>query len=51
MSDVGWLFVAMLAVWVGIGAYLVSIALRQRALERRIEQVGIDRNSGTNSQT
>ena len=51
MSDLGWLFVAMLAVWVGIGLYLLSIALRQRALEQRLEHLDRAENDGTNSQT
>ncbi len=36
MSDLAWLFVAFAAVWVGIGAYLFSIAARQARLERRL---------------
>jgi CcmD family protein len=51
MDNVGWLFAAMLAVWVGIGLYLLSIALRQRALERRLAQLDRAENDGTNSQT
>ncbi|HVL65243.1 MAG TPA: CcmD family protein [Actinomycetota bacterium] len=39
MSDVAWLFVAFLAVWAGIGAYLFTIAARQRRLERRLEDL------------
>jgi CcmD family protein len=39
MSDVAWLFVAFLAVWIGIGGYLVTIASRQRRLERRVEEL------------
>lgn len=39
MSDVGWLFVAFIAVWVGIGGYLFSIGARQRKLERRVQQL------------
>ena len=39
MSDVAWLFVAFMAVWVSIGAYVLSIGLRQRALERRLKQI------------
>ena len=40
MSEVAWLFVAFAAVWVALGAYLVSIAARQRRLERRLEELG-----------
>jgi CcmD family protein len=39
VSDLSWLFVAFMAVWVGIGIYAASIYLRQRALERRIKQI------------
>lgn len=39
MSDVAWLFVAFMAVWVALGAYLLSINARQRRLERRLEDL------------
>lgn len=39
MSDIAWLFVAFAAVWVGIGAYLVSLSARQRRLERRLQEL------------
>lgn len=39
MSDITWLFIAFGAVWVAIGGYLLSIQLRQKDLERRIEQL------------
>ena len=39
MSDIAWLFVAFLAVWLGIGAYLLSIGVRQRKLERKLEEI------------
>ncbi|HEX2051326.1 MAG TPA: CcmD family protein [Actinomycetota bacterium] len=42
MSDVAWLFVAFLAVWAGLGAYLASLAARQRRLERRLDEVARD---------
>jgi CcmD family protein len=45
VSDVAWLFVAFAAVWVAIGGYLLSIAARQRRLERRLEDVA--RRSGS----
>jgi CcmD family protein len=44
MSDLAWLFVALAAVWAGIGAYLVSIGVRQHRLERRLREVS--RRSG-----
>jgi CcmD family protein len=40
MSDIAWLFVAFAAVWVAIGAYLLSITARQRQLERRLKDLG-----------
>lgn len=40
MSDVAWLFVAFSAVWIALGAYLLSIAARQRRLERRLDELG-----------
>ena len=39
MSDVAWLFVAFAAVWVALGAYLLSIAARQKRLERRLDDL------------
>lgn len=39
MSDVAWLFVAFLAVWVAIGGYLLTLGVRQRRLERRLEDL------------
>jgi CcmD family protein len=39
VSDLAWLFVAFAAVWVAIGGYLVTIAARQRRLERRLDEV------------
>ena len=39
MSEVAWLFVAFSAVWVALGAYLVSISTRQKRLERRLEEL------------
>lgn len=39
MSDVGWLFVAFAVVWVAIGGYLLSLQVRQKELERRVEQL------------
>ena len=39
MNDLAWLFVAFAAVWVAIGGYLVTIAARQRRLERSLEEL------------
>lgn len=39
MSEVAWLFVALAAVWAGIGVYLLSISARQRALERKLDDL------------
>jgi CcmD family protein len=39
VSDVAWLFIAFAAVWGLIGGYLLSIGLRQRNLERRLEEL------------
>jgi CcmD family protein len=40
VSDLGWLFVAFAALWGAIGAYVVSLGVRQRRLERRIDELG-----------
>jgi CcmD family protein len=39
VSDLAWLAIAFLAVWAGIGAYLLSIGARQRRLERRFAEL------------
>lgn len=39
MSDVVWLFIAFLAVWVGLGAYLFTLGSRQKKLERRLKDL------------
>jgi CcmD family protein len=39
MSELGWVFVAFLAVWIGIGVYALTLGARQRKLERRIEEL------------
>jgi CcmD family protein len=39
VSDIAWLFVAFAAVWVAIGAYLLTMTSRQRRLEQRVEDV------------
>ncbi|HEV2755835.1 MAG TPA: CcmD family protein [Actinomycetota bacterium] len=42
MSDVAWLFVAFTAVWIALGAYMASIATRQKRLERRLDDLSGD---------
>jgi CcmD family protein len=39
MSDITWMFIAFMAVWIGIGAYLLSISVRQRRIEKRLESL------------
>lgn len=39
MSDIAWLAIAFGAVWLAIGGYLLSLQIRQKDLERRIEQL------------
>ena len=39
MSTLTWLFIAFMAVWLGIGVYLLSIAVRQRRLEQRVQEL------------
>ncbi|MEA2506135.1 MAG: hypothetical protein QOH48_753 [Actinomycetota bacterium] len=39
MSNLGWLFVAVMIVWLAIGLYLVTLSARQRKLETRIGQL------------
>jgi CcmD family protein len=39
MSDITWLAIAFGAVWIVIGTYLLSLQVRQRDLERRVEQL------------
>jgi CcmD family protein len=39
MSDVAWLAIAFLAVWIGIGGYLAILGTRQRSLEQRIQDI------------
>jgi CcmD family protein len=45
MSDVAWLAVAFLAVWIGIGGYLAILGARQRSLEHRIHDIEARRGS------
>jgi CcmD family protein len=42
MSTLTWMFIAFMAVWVGIGAYLLSIAVRQHRLEQRMDNLTKD---------
>jgi CcmD family protein len=39
MSNLAWLFVAVMIVWIAIGAYLVSLSFRQRRLEARMTEI------------
>ena len=39
MSDTAWLFVAVMVVWVALGAYLYSIAVRQKKVDRRLDEL------------
>lgn len=39
MSDLAWLAIAFLAVWAGIGGYLLSLGARQRTLEHRLSEL------------
>ncbi|MGH2730201.1 MAG: CcmD family protein [Actinomycetota bacterium] len=39
MSDITYLFIAFLAVWIGIGGYLVTLGVRQKKLERRLHEL------------
>jgi CcmD family protein len=47
VSDVAWLAVAFAAVWIGIGAYAVSLVVRQRRLERRVDDLKDSSRAGT----
>ena len=49
MSTLTWLFIAFMAVWVGIGAYLLSISIRQRNLERRIDAISTEDGPSSHS--
>ena len=39
MSDLAWLFIAFVAVWAGLGAYLFTLGRRQKKLERRLKDL------------
>jgi CcmD family protein len=42
MSDLGWLAVAFLAVWAGIGGYVFILGRRQSRLEQRLSELAGD---------
>lgn len=46
MSNLAWLFVAVMIVWIAIGAYLVSLSFRQRRLEARMSEIGRGDDAG-----
>jgi CcmD family protein len=39
VSNLAWLFVAVMIVWLAIGGYLVTLSVRQRKIEARIGQL------------
>jgi len=39
VSDTAWLFVAFMVVWVALGAYLYSIAARQKKVDQRLKEL------------
>ena len=39
MSDVAWLAIALLAVWIAIGGYAATLVARQRRLERKLDDL------------
>ena len=39
MSEVGWLAVALLAVWLGIGGYTILLLTRQRKIEQKLDDL------------
>ena len=39
MSELTWLFVAFMVVWIAIGAYLLSITARQKKLDQRLRDL------------
>jgi CcmD family protein len=52
MSDMVWLFIALITVWAGIGLYLLSITVRQKRLEHRLEELDSARSARlTNAQS
>ncbi len=47
MTELGWLFIAFLAVWLGIGAYLLTLSVRQKKIEERLAR--LESPSGTSN--
>ena len=39
MSELTWMFIAFSAVWIGIGAYVLTLGVRQKKLESRLEEL------------
>jgi CcmD family protein len=39
VSELAGLFVALMAVWVGVGVYLWSLSVRQKRIERRLQEL------------
>jgi CcmD family protein len=39
MSELTWMFIAFSAVWIGIGTYVLTLGIRQRKLESRLEEL------------
>ena len=39
MSDIGWLAIALVTVWVAIGGYAATLGVRQRRIERRLDDL------------
>ncbi|MEX2553953.1 MAG: CcmD family protein [Actinomycetota bacterium] len=46
MDDVGYLGVAFVLVWFGIVVFLISVTRRQKALEKRVEELRRTANRG-----
>jgi len=38
VTDTAWLFAAFMVVWVALGAYLYSIAARQKKVDERLRE-------------
>ena len=39
MSETAWLFAAFMVVWIALGAYLYSIAARQKKVDQRLGEL------------
>ena len=37
LSDIGWLAIALVTVWIAIGGYAATLVVRQRRIERRLD--------------